>query len=72
MRRRGMIQRNPTRRERQIFNGLARGWKNGRIAEEIGISESTVKVYASRMFKKFGVTSRLEAALFWQRNFIYE
>ena len=65
-------ERQPSRRERQIFTGLARGWGNKRIGEEIGISEATVKVYASKMFAKFGLRSRLEAALFWQRNFIYE
>jgi DNA-binding NarL/FixJ family response regulator len=49
-----------------------RGIGNKEIADELGIAEATVKVYLVRIFKKFRVSSRLEAALFWMRNFVYE
>lgn len=41
---------------------LARGRRNRDIAEELHISEATVKVHVAKIFDKLGVSSRGEAA----------
>ena len=44
-------------REQQIFRFVCLGLSNRRTAEELGISEITVKVYRGNIRKKLGVTS---------------
>lgn len=56
----------PTRREIQVLDCLERGMANKQIANELGISEGTTKIYFARIFQKFMLTSRLEAALWWK------
>lgn len=53
-------------RPRQILELLAEGKANKEIAWELNLSEGTVKVYLSHLFRRIGVTTRLEAAL-WAR-----
>jgi DNA-binding NarL/FixJ family response regulator len=57
-----------TVREGQLVNLLTQGLKNKEIAGTLRISEGTVKVYLSRLFKKLGVGDRLELALYGLRN----
>jgi DNA-binding NarL/FixJ family response regulator len=57
-----------TRRESQLVTVLSQGLKNKEIAWTLQISEGTVKVYLSRLFKKLGVADRFELALFGLRN----
>lgn len=49
-------------RERQVLSHVARGLTNAEIAEELYLSESTIKSHLSSAFSKFGVRSRKEAA----------
>lgn len=49
-------------RERQVLTYVSRGLTNSQIAEELFLSESTVKSHLSSAFAKFGVRSRREAA----------
>jgi DNA-binding NarL/FixJ family response regulator len=49
-------------REREVLEMIVRGRSNKEIALELGISENTVKVHATRVFEKLGVADRLEAA----------
>ena len=49
-------------RERQVLSYVARGLTNAQIADELFLSESTVKSHLSSAFDKFGVRSRKEAA----------
>ncbi len=49
-------------RERQVLRGVARGLTNAQIAEELYLSESTIKSHLSSAFAKFGASSRREAA----------
>jgi FixJ family two-component response regulator len=44
-----------TPRERQVFDGVARGLLNKQIAGELGLSEITVKLHRASMLKKMGV-----------------
>ena len=51
-----------TPREREIITRLRTGIRNKQIAEEMGITEGTVKIYLFRLFQKLGVRNRLELA----------
>ena len=54
-----------TAREREILNLLARGRSNREIAEELLITNKTVKNHLSRIYEKIGVHSRAEAIALW-------
>jgi hypothetical protein len=49
---------------------LAQGLKNKEIATCLGITEGTVKVYLSHLFKKVGAKDRFELALFGLKNMV--
>jgi DNA-binding NarL/FixJ family response regulator len=49
-------------RERQVLGYVCEGLTNAQIAEQLFLSESTVKSHLSSAFAKFGVRSRREAA----------
>jgi DNA-binding NarL/FixJ family response regulator len=49
-------------RERQVLSFVSRGLTNAQIADELFLSESTIKSHLSSAFAKFGVRSRKEAA----------
>ncbi|GAA3371010.1 hypothetical protein GCM10017744_097030 [Streptomyces antimycoticus] len=49
-------------RELEVLEELARGRRNRQIAQELRISESTVKFHVANILEKLGVTSRGEAA----------
>ena len=50
-----------TPREAEILEGIARGHDNARIADDLGLSEKTVRNNVTRIFDKLGVSSRAEA-----------
>ena len=52
-----------TPRERQIVGFIRKGLRNREIAEQLGVTEGTVKVYLHAIFDKVGVTSRTELAI---------
>lgn len=54
---------NLTERESDILKLIANGYSNKKIAEQLNISQATVKVHITRMFSKLGVRTRQEAAL---------
>lgn len=49
-----------SKREQEIIKHLSLGKRNREIAEELFMSEHTVKAHMSRIFKKFHVSSRAE------------
>lgn len=53
-----------TRRERDIVKLLADGASNKQVAEELDISERTVKGHLSNVFMKLGVPDRLNLVLY--------
>lgn len=55
---------NLTPRELQIASAIVDGAKNREIAQELSLSEDTVKHHLSRIFDKLGVSTRLELAMF--------
>jgi DNA-binding NarL/FixJ family response regulator len=59
-----------TQRERELLGLLAQGLKNKEMAHVLGITEGTVKVYLSNLFRKVGANDRLDLALFALRNMV--
>ncbi len=57
-----------TRREMEVLKLLSVGMYNKEVAEQLNISERTVKNHVSNIFKKIGVTDRTQAAVFAIRN----
>lgn len=57
-----------TRREYEVLVLIAEGLNNREIAERLFISEKTVKNHVSNIFKKIGVSDRVQAAIFTYRN----
>jgi two-component system, NarL family, nitrate/nitrite response regulator NarL len=53
-----------TPREHEIVTLVVAGYSNPEIAQHCAISEQTVKHHISNIFDKFGVSNRLELALF--------
>jgi DNA-binding NarL/FixJ family response regulator len=56
-----------TERERQVVATLQRGLSNKIIADELNLSQNTVKVHVSRIMRKLKATNRTAAALAVQR-----
>jgi DNA-binding NarL/FixJ family response regulator len=52
-----------TLRQRRVLELLSTGLSNKRIARELEISEITVKAHVSAIFRKLGVTNRMQAGL---------
>jgi len=53
-----------TDREREVFMLMARGSTNADIAEELFISEGTVKTHAKRIFSKLELRDRVQLVVF--------
>ena len=57
-----------TKRELEILTQVASGMFNKEIANNLNISERTVKNHVSNIFKKIDVSDRTQAAVFAIRN----
>jgi len=57
-----------SRRQNQLLLMLDRGLSNREIAEQLGISEHTVKVHLWRLFKRLGVKSRTQTLHYARAN----
>ena len=53
-----------TPREQEILTLLTKGSTNKEIAQDLFISEKTVKCHVNNIFKKLNVTRRLQAVLY--------
>jgi DNA-binding NarL/FixJ family response regulator len=53
-----------TRREKEVLQLMATGKTNGQIAQDLFISEQTVKNHISNLFRKLGVETRVDAVLY--------
>jgi DNA-binding NarL/FixJ family response regulator len=52
-----------TQRERDIVRRLAHGRSNAALAEELALSEATVKTHVTRLLSKLGARSRVQAVV---------
>ena len=50
-------------RERQLISFVRMGLRNREIADQLGVTEGTVKTYLHAMFEKLGVATRTELAI---------
>jgi two-component system, NarL family, nitrate/nitrite response regulator NarL len=50
-------------RERKLIQCVRKGLRNREIADELGVTVGTVKVYMHTVFEKLGVSSRTELAI---------
>lgn len=57
-----------TAKQEETLRLLAEGLPNRLIAKRMGISEKTVKAHLTQVYAALGVTDRLQAALWAQRN----
>jgi DNA-binding NarL/FixJ family response regulator len=55
-------------RERDVLGLLLEGLPNKLIARRLGITEKTVKTHLTRVFRTIGVTDRVQAVLWAERN----
>jgi NarL family two-component system response regulator LiaR len=53
-----------TPREREVLQLIGRGFSNKRIAQELRLSEKTVKTHVGHVLAKLGVDDRTQAAVF--------
>jgi DNA-binding NarL/FixJ family response regulator len=53
-----------TAREREVLAGLGRGLTNRQLADELFVSEKTIKTHVSSVLAKLRVADRTQAALF--------
>ena len=53
-----------TPRERQIVELLSAGASNKEIAKRLSVTERTVKAHLTAIFRKLGMSGRLQLALF--------
>ena len=56
-----------TERQRQVLSLVARGQSNKEIAVVLGLSEATVKVHVTAIFRALHVTNRTQAAMAAER-----
>ena len=61
-----------TNREQEILVLIAQGKLNKEIADELNITERTVKNHISNMFKKLDVYDRTQAAVYAIKNKLYQ
>ena len=67
----GFMQAKPinlTPRESQLVTLVSEGLKNKEIAAALSISESTVRIYCSALFRKLGIKDRYELAIYGMKN----
>ena len=67
--RKNRIERNAdlTKKEKEVVSLICHGYRNKEIAQKLDISEQTVKSHCNRIYKKVGVTDRLQLALYTHR-----
>ena len=57
-----------SKRQKQLIVMLDQGLSNREIADQLGISEHTVKVHLWRLFRRLGVKSRTQTLHFARRH----
>jgi DNA-binding NarL/FixJ family response regulator len=59
-------------REREVFRLIAAGLSNGEIAQELYISDTTVKTHITHIFQKLGLRDRVQAVVLAYQTGLFE
>ena len=54
---------NPTKRENEVLQLLAKGCTRGQIARKLFISEETVKMHTKNIYKKLKAKNKIDALI---------
>lgn len=57
-----------TQREEEVLNLLLKGYSNTQIAKMLSVSVHTIKAHVESIYRKFGVHSKVQAAIFAVMN----
>lgn len=57
-----------TKRQAEILDWVQKAQSNKAIAKRLGISEATVKLHIGSLFKKYGVQTRVQLAMYSTQN----
>jgi DNA-binding CsgD family transcriptional regulator len=57
-----------TKRDEEMLNGLVAGKTTIELAESMGLTSGTIRVYLHGLYKKIGVRHMTEAAVWWVRR----
>ena len=58
-----------TKREAEVVKMVCKGYRNKEIMQTLDVSEQAVKSHLHRIFRKLGVSDRLQLALYFMKRF---
>lgn len=57
-----------TKRELEVLEYVVMGLSNKEVAEKLGVSKDTIRVYMNKIYLKLNVKNRIQASLWFLKN----